>query len=128
MQQTFVIFQNIDWNFAVILQNLFFRRRKNRRVMFQVFRQGAGMGFKVEPPIEHDAKKLLAGIQTITAEHAFATQAIEGGELLKDEITEGVGDHSFLAVSLNFTRADDVSEIHTQRIEVRLAALNLCPL
>lgn len=54
------------------------------------------MRFEVQTTIEHDAEKHLARIQAIAAEHALAARAVEVGELLQDEITEGVGEHGSL--------------------------------
>jgi hypothetical protein len=50
-------------------------------MIFQIFRQGVGMRFEVEPTIVQNAEKNLAAIQTVAAKHALATQVVERGKL-----------------------------------------------
>lgn len=59
----------------------------------QIIMQGVGVRFEIQPAVMHDAEKLLAAVQAVATEHAFAAQAWEGGELFEGEVEEGVGIH-----------------------------------
>ena len=93
MHQTIVIFKYFCGNFAVVLQNLFFRRGKNRGSAGQIIRQGVGMCPEMQLSMEQDAEKNRSAIQPVAAEHAFATQSVERGEVFEHEITEAVRAH-----------------------------------
>ncbi len=52
------------------------------------------MCLEIQPAIEQDAEKHLAGVKAMTAKHACAAQSFKSGELLQGEFTEGVRAHS----------------------------------
>lgn len=92
--QLFGIFQDIDRHFVIMFEELLAVRAKRLHTARGVRRLCGPICFQVESAFVNDAKERLALVETMPAEHRFATELGDLAELIQDKIFETVGTHA----------------------------------
>ena len=83
-------FDNVDRHLIVILERLTGVGRKGFHVMHAITGSGGRIGPEIEAAFVNDAEEPSLKRQSIAAEHGTATQTIELGKLVQDELFESL--------------------------------------